>query len=134
MTGSCQVWLTRAAALMRAAKTPDLYACAASINGASNLPVLIKWDRKFIGGKIWTQSIGDPGEDNEVLRQTSPYHQADQTKIPILLIHAKDDTRVPVARSRAKADRLKKRKKRSNSSKSKRVCMRWKMKRQELPP
>lgn len=96
------------AALMGAVKTPDLFSCAASINGVSNLPLLVAALKEgIIGGKIWIRSIGDPGEDREILRQTSPYHQAKKIKIPILLIHAKDDTRVPVAHSRAMADRLK---------------------------
>ncbi len=95
------------AALMGAVKTPDLFACAVSISGVSDLPQLIADDQKFVGGKIWTRSIGDPGEDREILRATSPYHQAEKIKIPILLIHTKDDTRVPVAHSRAMAKRLK---------------------------
>ena len=69
--------------------------------------MMIAKDQEFVGGKIWTRSIGDPGKDREILRKTSPYHQADKIKIPILLVHAKDDTRVPVRHSRALADRLK---------------------------
>ena len=96
------------AALMGAVKTPDLFACAVSISGVSNLPGLVTWEHETkVGGKIWTRSIGDPGEDRTVLRETSPYHQAKKIKIPILLIHSKDDTRVPVGHSRAMADRLK---------------------------
>ena len=95
------------AALMGAVKTPDLFACAASINGVSNLTLMIAEDKNYIGGKIWVRSIGDPGKDRTVLRETSPYHQTKKIRIPILLIHAKDDTRVPVGHSRAMADRLK---------------------------
>ena len=61
---------------------------------------------KLLGGKVWTRSIGDPGEDREKLRETSPYHQVHKIRIPVILIHSKDDTRVPIAHSRAMANRL----------------------------
>ncbi len=93
------------AAAMGAVKTPDLYQCAASINGVTDLPDLISFDRKFVGGSEWTKSMGMDGESAKAV---SPYHQAEKIKIPLLLIHAEDDARVPVRESRRLAKRLKK--------------------------
>ncbi|MFQ5534326.1 MAG: alpha/beta fold hydrolase [Sphingomonadales bacterium] len=96
------------AALMGAVKTPDLYRCAASINGVADMPGLIKHDKRYIGGSAWAKTIGDSHEDAQRHRDTSPYYHVDKIKAPILLIHAKDDRRVPYHQSRAMARKLKK--------------------------
>lgn len=87
------------AALMGAIKTPDMFQCAASINGVTNLLSLINHDKKFIGGDYWTQSIGIRSEDSKQLTETSPARNADKIKIPILLIQFEDDRRVPLSQA-----------------------------------
>lgn len=99
------------AALMGVVKTPDLYRCAISINGVTDLGRLIRSDRDYIGGKYWSRLIGDPGDDRAQLRETSPYKQIDRISSPILLIAAKDDRRVPYRQSETMAKALKKAKK-----------------------
>lgn len=99
------------AALMASVKTPDLLKCAISINGVSDLVSMIYEDKKFIGGGFWTESVGTPGKDRNVLRQTSPRQQIDKIGIPILLVHTKDDRRVPFSHSRNMARALRKEKK-----------------------
>lgn len=47
------------------------------------------------------------GEDKNQLKETSPVRMAKNVKIPILLIHGKDDTTVPVVQSRIMVDALK---------------------------
>ncbi|MCH8862735.1 MAG: S9 family peptidase [Proteobacteria bacterium] len=86
------------AALMGAVKTPDLFQCAASINGVANLPALVQFDRGFIGGSSWIKSIT---LDEEGRRAASPHHRADEIKIPIFLATAKDDIRVPYRQSKS---------------------------------
>lgn len=85
-------------ALMGAVKTPDLYRCAISINGVTDLPELYEEDSKFWGGSVWKESMGLEGEKAKAV---SPRHQADKIKIPVLLIVAKDDRRLNWRQSRA---------------------------------
>lgn len=99
------------AALMGSIKTPDLFRCAISINGVSDLIAMIYEDKKYIGGSAWTQSVGDTGKDRKKLRLTSPRQQIEKIKIPILLVHTKDDRRVPYKHSVRMAKALKKAKK-----------------------
>ena len=46
------------AALMSAVKTPDLYRCAASLNGISDLHSLVAQGRKYVGGFYFRRHIG----------------------------------------------------------------------------
>ncbi len=78
-------------AVMGAIKTPDLFKCAASINGVLDLPRLVNDDKKYIGGRTWVKDFGLEGEK---LKTISPYHQAERIKIPMLLIQAEDDVNV----------------------------------------
>ena len=96
------------AAMMGAVKTPELFRCAVAINGVHNLPAMIGHDKQYIGGTSWTKSIGLDGEGSTVI---SPYHRADEIKIPILIVHADDDARVPVTQARQMASRLESRNK-----------------------
>ncbi len=86
------------AALMGAVKTPDLFKCAASVNGVTNIPSMVVHDEKFIGGTIWTRDMALEGERR---RSISPYHQRDRIRIPILLVADKRDSRVPYQQSKS---------------------------------
>ncbi len=88
------------AALMGAVKTPDLFACAASINGVTDLPLLISADSRKVGLSEWIEMIGEPGEDSDILRENSPRRRAPDIRIPVLLAQARDDTRVEVDHAR----------------------------------
>lgn len=90
-------------AAMGAVQTPDLYQCAASINGVLNLPRMIADDRRYIGGSVWTRHVG---LEDESARSVSPYHQADRIRIPMLIIQAQDDARVHLDQGRRMARRL----------------------------
>lgn len=96
------------AAAMGAVQTPDLYQCAASINGVLNLPRLIADDRHYIGGTVWTRHMGLEDESAKVV---SPYHQAEKIEVPMLIIQAKDDANVHLDQGKRMADRLRKLKK-----------------------
>jgi dipeptidyl aminopeptidase/acylaminoacyl peptidase len=98
------------ATLAGATLTPDLYACAASVAGVSDLPEIIKWSRKLNGEAardFWVSRIGSPSDDSERLRATSPARQARNAKCPILLMHGALDTTVPIRQSRLMEDALK---------------------------
>ena len=95
-------------AAMGAVQTPDLYQCAASINGVLDLPRLISDDRRYVGGSVWTKHVGLEGEDAVAV---SPYHQAERIKVPMLIIQAEDDARVHKDQGARMANRLRKLKK-----------------------
>ncbi len=97
-------------ALAGAAFTPELYACAVSIAGISDLPVMLGWDFRNSGGResssfaYWRDHIGRP-EDPQVIAK-SPARSAATVKAPVLLIHGAKDTVVPAAQSRQMASAL----------------------------
>jgi dipeptidyl aminopeptidase/acylaminoacyl peptidase len=92
------------AALMGATKTPDLFRCAISFAGMSDLVRMRDSFRNFLNKNTARKQFG---EDKAQLKETSPVRMAERVKIPILLIHGKDDTIVPVVQSRIMADALK---------------------------
>ncbi|MGH8223986.1 MAG: alpha/beta hydrolase family protein, partial [Woeseiaceae bacterium] len=86
------------AALAGAAFTPDLYACAASINGIADIPHMSGFIREKGGDdSSWRDRIGDPS-DKDVIA-FSPSRSIDTIKAPILLVHGANDTVVPVSQS-----------------------------------
>lgn len=96
------------AALMGAAKTPDLFQCAVSFAGMSDLIKMRDSFRYFLNRNTARKQFG---EDRSQLKETSPVRLVERIKVPILLIHGQDDTVVPVAQSRAMAAALKEHKK-----------------------
>jgi dipeptidyl aminopeptidase/acylaminoacyl peptidase len=100
------------ATLAGAAFTPDLYACAVSIAGVSDLPRAIAAERARYGKdsgtvSFWISRIGSPYDDSDQLRATSPARHADQVKCPVLLMHGEGDTTVPIEQSELMESALK---------------------------
>jgi dienelactone hydrolase len=88
------------AALMGAVKTPELYRCAVSFAGVSDLQDLIAHQGEYIGGRAAAErSIGRAWGDRERLRATSPALQAQRIQVPVLLVHGTADRVVPVEQS-----------------------------------
>jgi len=96
------------AALMGAIKEPDLYKCAISTNGVIDMVKLKQGDRQYVGGKAWIKNMGLKGSND---KEVSPYHRAKEINIPVLLIAAKDDARVPYTMSKDMYKRMKRLKK-----------------------
>ena len=92
------------AALMGAVKTPDLYQCAISFAGISDIEELVKDSRGFTNHKIVKKQIGD---DYDKLWDYSPLKHAQKITIPVMLIHGSDDTRVWPKQSEMMFDKLK---------------------------
>ncbi|WP_420429924.1 prolyl oligopeptidase family serine peptidase [Kordiimonas sp.] len=80
------------AALMGAVKEPDLYACAASLNGVSDLVMQEDRLKDFFGRRDFAKKIGLKGHNT---KDVSPYHQAARIKSPVMILHAEDDPVVP---------------------------------------
>jgi dipeptidyl aminopeptidase/acylaminoacyl peptidase len=92
------------AALAGATMTPDLYACAVSVAGVSSVGDLI--GLREGASDFWQARIGSK-YDRQALHDISPVFRAGNATAPILLIHGKDDTVVPIGQSRAMAKALK---------------------------
>jgi dipeptidyl aminopeptidase/acylaminoacyl peptidase len=92
------------AALAGAAFTPDLYRCAVSVNGVSDLPQMLGYEKQHAGEEsdtlaYWRDHIG-PSLDREVVAK-SPLKAVANVKIPVMLMHAVDDTVVPQTQSQS---------------------------------
>jgi dipeptidyl aminopeptidase/acylaminoacyl peptidase len=95
------------AALAGAAFTPELYRCAAAIAGVADLRDMLGFERDRAGGlsttvAYWRQAMGveDADSPTEHLNAASPAQHAERVQAPVLLIHGRDDTVVPITQSR----------------------------------
>lgn len=81
------------AALMAGIQEPELYKCAISINGVTDLARMKDSDRLYsIGGRSWSDRWGLENANDE---SVSPFHNAEKLNVPILLMASPDDARVP---------------------------------------
>jgi dipeptidyl aminopeptidase/acylaminoacyl peptidase len=97
------------AALAGAALDPDVYRCAVSVAGPSDLRRFIEWARGRNGQaayRYWTRFVGAEDSRDARLAEISPAAHVNAVKAPVLLIHGKDDTVVPLEQSRIMADAL----------------------------
>jgi dipeptidyl aminopeptidase/acylaminoacyl peptidase len=97
-------------ALAGATFTPELYACAASIGGISDLPDMVGFDFRNGGRESNSfayvrEHIGTKTDPQVIAR--SPARFAGAVRAPILLIHGVDDTVVPISQSQRMARALK---------------------------
>jgi dipeptidyl aminopeptidase/acylaminoacyl peptidase len=94
------------AALMGVVKTPDVYKCAVSVAGVSNVFDLVKDNRAFWRSyNVVDEQIGN---DNTELRAASPVNFADKIKVPVLLVHGDMDRQVDIKHSVQMHDALQK--------------------------
>lgn len=89
-------------AMMGVAKETDLYRCAINIAGVSDWIELIKVKKDIFpvsyGPSV--NIIGDPVKDAEELKAISPRYLAGNIKVPVLLIHGRDDPAVPYGQAK----------------------------------
>jgi len=93
------------AALMGAVKTPDLFKCAISYAGVSDLVYLKNKYRQTDAYKLVKDQLG---EDEEAMKNYSPIFRVDEIQIPVLLMHGTDDNVVRVEHSRLMVEALEK--------------------------
>jgi dipeptidyl aminopeptidase/acylaminoacyl peptidase len=86
------------AALMGAIKTPDLFRCAASMAGVTDLHRRL--DRAS-NSRFADLNVPRFDSDPSVIAANSPLLHADQIRIPVLLAHGRRDFTVPVADTEA---------------------------------
>lgn len=99
------------AALAGVTLDPGVYRCAASIGGVSDLTRYATTQRIRSGRgaeRYLRRYLGAEDARDPVLAHLSPAFLADRADAPILLIHGKDDTVVPLEQSQVMADALRK--------------------------
>ncbi len=101
------------AALAGATFTPDLYACAISFAGVTDVQQLFAYQLRWSNNdptlrddreRVFGAKLNDTG----ALAAISPAMHADQVRAPILLIHADKDVTVPIDQSREELAALEK--------------------------
>ncbi|MGB1984521.1 MAG: alpha/beta hydrolase family protein [Porticoccaceae bacterium] len=89
-------------ALAGGAFSPELYRCVIAIASVSDLPLLLK-TQKFITGShhwvisYWENNVG--ASDKNKLGLISPINAVEEFQAPVLLIHGKHDSVVPIKQS-----------------------------------
>lgn len=89
------------AALWASVKSPDLYRCAISFAGISDVGAMLRYDRKGFSApkyfRNWrTRVQGDTGFD---LKTVSPLFTPQKMAMPLLIAHGTDDDNVPMSQS-----------------------------------
>ena len=91
------------AALMGVMKEPDLYRCAVSFNGVSDLSRLVSLANRYIGGRFFSRHIGRLWKDRKMLANNSPINLVANLKAPVLLVHGEKDRVVDIRQSKKMA-------------------------------
>lgn len=90
------------AALMGSIVTPDLYRCAISWAGVTDLDLMMQHDKMHEGSnryRKWRDRVR--GQSKQDLDDVSPARLAGKVAIPVLVMHGTDDDNVPVHQGRA---------------------------------
>ena len=89
-----------------------VYRCAVSVNGVSDLRRMVDREARMraedenAAVRYWNRFMGAERLGDRSLDERSPFRLAEQADAPILLIHGRDDTVVPVEQSRLMAQAL----------------------------
>ncbi len=95
------------AALMAAVDQPNLYRCAVSLGGVTDLSALVSDSRWFLKQPAMVEMrVASWLNDRDRLRVTSPVFRARDMRTPLLLMHGAMDRIVPVSQGRALAEAL----------------------------
>ena len=89
---------------------PGVYRCAAAYAGISDMRSFAPWVRGQNGAgsqRYLIRFVGAESARDPSLSEISPALHVDKVNVPILLIHGKDDTVVPLSQSRTMANALK---------------------------
>ena len=94
------------AALAGAALGGDVYRCAVSAGGMSDISRATAFERGRLSKLYWLRFMGVQTTQDPKLNELSPIRHIDKIKIPILLFHGKDDDEVDYSQSQAMYDAL----------------------------
>ena len=93
------------AALMEASRNPDLYQCAVSFAGVTDVAELVTSHKRYGNYDAVREQAGSGFSE---LRERSPLHNAETIDIPVLLVHGTRDRNVRVRHSQKMAKELEK--------------------------
>lgn len=98
------------AAMWAAARNPDIYRCAISLAGISDVKQMLRYDRKTFSApryfRNWQERV--QGDDAFDLNAVSPLKAVDKISIPLLIAHGSKDDNVPQSQSIALHEALQK--------------------------
>lgn len=96
------------AAMWAAVRNPNIYRCAISFAGISDVNAMLRYDRRLFTAtryyKNWRERV--QGEKDFDLSSVSPLSAADRIGIPILIAHGSRDENVPASQSKKLHDAL----------------------------
>jgi len=82
---------------------PDLYKCAITNMGVFDWEEMIKsrkrQEHKYAADKL-LEELGDPKRNQSLFEEISPIYHVDKIKIPVFVIHGKDDSNVSIKQSK----------------------------------
>lgn len=101
----------------------DFYKCAMAGAGVSDMVGMQRWTRsgdprnrdtvegggdgaQSVSYQYWSQAMGDPSSDSDMMNRFSAYRNADKINMPLMLIHGDEDEIVPVEQSEIMADAM----------------------------
>ncbi len=94
------------AALAGATLTPEVYACAVSVNGVSNvLQLLADRSGDRADNDYWKKRVGSRF-DADIMEGINPVYEVTPQTPPIMLLHSEHDVVVPVGQSRVMRNAL----------------------------
>ena len=96
------------AAMWGAIRNPDRYRCVASWAGPTDLPAIMKYDRKQFSAPRYFREWRKQFSADADLGAVSPINFADRLKTPVLIGQGEQDTTVPVNQGHKMVDALNK--------------------------
>ncbi|MEP9358632.1 S9 family peptidase [Sphingomonas sp. KR3-1] len=96
------------AAMLAAVRNPEIYRCAISFAGLSDVAAQLRYDRKSFAASRYYRNWRDKvrGDKDFELDTISPLKMAEKMTVPILIAHGTKDRTVPVAQSQNLHDAL----------------------------
>jgi len=77
----------------------DVYRCAVSVAGLSDLPRFRRTNSAGLSRRYWDRFMGAADQNDPALIAISPIEHVAAVTVPVLLIHGRDDTVVPFEQS-----------------------------------
>ena len=94
------------AVMVAVTEYPDLFSAGVNLFGMVNFETFFEHTEPWMAAISGTE-YGDPKTQKDLLRKLSPIHKLDGVRTPLLVLHGKNDTNVPVVEAEQVVDNLK---------------------------